>query len=339
MDVLMNGEGPLVGWHDPDEARDWVIRNKSRELKVKTMTAHEAVRRFLRDGDFIASGGFGQVRISMAVIYEIVRQERKRLILAGKTATHDADVLISAGCVDRVEAAYICGHELRGLSPGSRRMVEHGHCRVVSETSNAGYQWRFLAAMMGLPFIPSRNLLGTDTFRHSSCKMVKDPYSGKPICLIPAAYPDVAFIHVHRCDVFGNAQIDGIVVEDFELSRCARRLILTTEEIVDTESIRLDPARTTIPFFLVDAVVSVPFGSHPVEMPGMYYFDEEHIAEWLSASKTAEGVTQYMRQYVFSVQDFAQYLARCGGQGRMEYLKARERLERPMTAPWRKVGG
>ncbi len=48
--------------------------------------------------------------------------------------------------------------------------------------------------------------------------------------------PDVAFIHVHRCDIYGNAQIDGILVEDFELSRCARRLIITTEEIpIDQE--------------------------------------------------------------------------------------------------------
>jgi acyl CoA:acetate/3-ketoacid CoA transferase alpha subunit len=333
MEILSEGEGQLIGWHDPDEAREWVLKNKSRELKDKTMTAKEAVARFVRDGDFMASGGFGHVRVSMAIIYETIRQKKRNLILAGKTAVHDLDILVGSGCVDRVEAAYSFGHELRGLSPASRRMVESGQCKVVAETSNAGYQWRWLAAMMGLPFIPSRTLLGTDTGKYSSCKFVKDPFSGKPLALIPAAYPDVAFIHVHRCDAFGNSQIDSIQVEDFELSRCARRLIITTEKIVDNEIIRAEPWRTVIPFFVVDAVVEVPYGSHPCEMPGMYYYDEEHIAEWLDLSKTAKGADEYLEKYVFSVDNFESYLALCGGEKKMDYLKDREFLRTPNVTP------
>ncbi len=335
MEVLEEGNGELIGWHDPDDAREWVLKNKSRELKDKTMSAKEAVSRFIRDGDFIASGGFGHIRVSMAIIYEIIRQRKHDLIMAGKTAVHDFDILVGTGCVNRVEVAYAFGHELRGLSPASRRMAESGQCKVVAETSNGGYQWRFLAGMMGLPFIPSRNLLGTDTSHYSCCKVVTDPFSGKPINLIPAAYPDLAFIHVNRCDVYGNAQIDSIMVEDFELSRCARRLIITTEEIVDNERIRREPWRTSIPFFVVDAVVEVPFGSHPCEMPGVYYYDEDLIAEWLRLSRTAEGTDEYLQKYVFGVDDFEDYLALCGGIKRLNYLKRREFLREPMTAPWR----
>jgi 3-oxoacid CoA-transferase subunit A/glutaconate CoA-transferase subunit A len=189
--------------------------------------------------------------------------------------------------------------------------------------------------MMGLPFIPSRNLLGTDTGDYSCCKVVTDPFSGKPINLVPAAYPDVAFIHVHRCDVYGNAQIDGILVEDFELSRCARRLIITTEEIVGNELIRREPWKTSIPFFVVDAVVEVAFGSHPAEMLGMYYYDEEQIAEWLRLSKTAEGTNEYLQKYVLSVDNFENYLELCGGIKRLNYLKKRGFLREPMIAPWR----
>jgi acyl CoA:acetate/3-ketoacid CoA transferase alpha subunit len=336
MEILKEGKGELLGWHDPDEARDWVLKNKSRELKDKTMSVVEAVSRFVCDGDFIASGGFGHIRVSMAIVYEIIRQKKRNLAIAGKTAVHDFDILVASGCVNKAEVAYCFGHELRGLSPASRRMVEEGHCKVVAETSNAGYQWRFLAGMMGIPFIPSRNLLGTDTGNYSSCKVVKDPFSGKPINLIPAAYPDVAFIHVHRCDIYGNAQIDAILVEDFELSRCARKLILTTEEIVDSEVIRKEPWKTAIPFLVVDAVVEVPYGSHPCEMPGLYYYDEEHIAEWLSLSKTHHGVDSYFNKYVFGVDSFADYIKLCGGKKKLDYLKRRESLKEPMVAPWRK---
>ncbi|MBC7264761.1 MAG: CoA transferase subunit A [Chloroflexi bacterium] len=336
MEVLRRGRGELVGWYDPDENRRWIQANKSRELRDKRMTVAEAVSRFVHDGDFIASGGFGHVRVAMAVVYEIIRQGRKHLTMAGKTAVHDLDILVGAGCVDRVEVAYSFGHELRGLSPASRRAVETGRCRVVAETSNAGYQWRFLAGMMGLPFIPTRNLLGTDTFEYSSAVVVKDPFSGKPICLVPACQPDVAFIHVPRCDKYGNAQIDGILIEDFELSRAARRLIITTEEIVDEEVIRSQPWRTSIPFFVVDAVVHVPYGAHPCEMPYLYFFDEEHIAEWLQLSRTDEGVQTYFDKYVHSVPDFSAYLELIGGEKKLHYLREVEHLRMPMVAPWMK---
>jgi acyl CoA:acetate/3-ketoacid CoA transferase alpha subunit len=336
MEILKEGKGELLGWHDPDDARDWVLKNKSRELKDKTMSVEDAVSRFVHDGDFIASGGFGHIRVSMAIVYEIIRQKRRNLAMAGKTAVHDFDIMVASGCVNKAEVAYCFGHELRGLSPASRRMVENGHCKVAAETSNAGYQWRFLAGMMGIPFIPSRNLLGTDTGDYSSCKVVKDPFSGKPINLIPAAYPDVAFIHVHRCDVYGNAQIDAILVEDFELSRCARKLILTTEEIIDNEAIRKEPWKTAIPFLVVDAVVEIPYGSHPCEMPGIYYYDEEHIAEWLNLSQTQQGVDRYFDKYVFGVDSFTDYIELCGGKKKLDYLKRREFLKEPMVAPWRK---
>jgi 3-oxoacid CoA-transferase subunit A/glutaconate CoA-transferase subunit A len=337
MEVLSEGQGELIGWHDPDEARKWVLENKSRELKSKLMTASEAVSLFVKDGDYIASGGFGGIRVSMPVVHEIVRQKKRNLAMAGKTAVHDLDILVASGCVNRVEVAYCFAHEMRGLSPASRRMVENGECRVIAEISNAAYQWRFLAGMMGVPFIPARNMLGTDTFRHSSSKVVKDPFSGKKITLIPAAYPDVAFIHVHRCDIYGNAQIDGTVIEDIQLSRCARRLIITTEQIIDTNLIREKPWHTSIPFFIVDAVVEAPYGSHPCQMPLLYYFDEEHMAEWLDKSRTQDGTNKYFEEYIYNVDNFEDYLELCGGKARLNYLARRENLAEPMIAPWRKA--
>lgn len=331
MEVLAEGKGELLGWHDPDENRQWVRENKSRALVDKRMTVQEAVQRFVRDGDYVAIGGFGHIRIPMAVLYEIIRQRKRNLAIAGKTAVHDIDILIGGGCVSKVECAYAFGHELRGLSPAGRRAVESGRVKVVAEISNAGYQWRFLAAAMGLPFIPARNLAGTDTFEKSSAKLVRDPWSGKPIVLIPAAYPDVALFHVPRCDKYGNAQIDGILVEDFELSRAARRVIVSTEEIVDEEAIRANPRHTVIPYYVVDAVVEVPFGAHPTEMPYLYYFDEEHIREWLRLSTTDEGVQEYMDRYVFGVRDFEEYLERVGGIRKMTLLRRIEQYRAPMV--------
>lgn len=320
IEILAKGNGQLVGWHDPDEHRAWVRDNKARGLVDKRMSVREAVEQFVQDGDYVAIGGFGHVRVPMAVIYEIIRQERRDLAVAGKTAVHDIDVMIGAGCVSKVDCAYAFGHELRGLSPSGRRAVESGAVRVVSELSNGTYQWRFLAGMMGIPFIPVRGLAGTDTFDKSAAIVIRDPWSGKPVTLMPAAYPDAALVHVHRCDRFGNAQIDGIAIEDIELARAGRRVIVTTEALIDEDEIRRQPDRTAIPFYVVDAVCEVPFGGHPGQMPYRYFFDEAHIGEWLSLSKTPEGAQEYLEKYVHGTEDFEGYLSLVGGLERMQEL-------------------
>ena len=320
--VVKRGTGELIGWHDPDEQRRWVAENKSREMKDKRMSVSDAVASFVHDSDLVAMGGFGHDRVSMVSVYEIIRQKRRGLILAGKTAVHDSDLLIAGGCVEKVEVAYAFGHELRGLSPASRRAVESGEVKIAGEISNAGYQWRFKAAAMGIPFFPCRVMIGSDTFNNSSSIIVEDPFSRWPICLVPACYPDVAVIHVHRCDMYGNCQIDGITIEDLELARAARRLIITTEETIPNERIRAEPCHTSIPFFFVDAVVEARYGCHPGNMPGLYYFDEEHIAEWLSVSRTPEGVDSYLAKYVYGVKDFNDYIRLIGGEEKMKRLKA-----------------
>lgn len=334
MKIIQEGEGELLGWMEPDKARKWMAENKNRNLIDRTMSLREAVNRFTNDGDYFAMGGFGHVRVSMAAIYEMIRQGRKDMAIAAKTAVHDIDVLIGGGIVNRVECAYAFGHELRGLSPTGRRRVESGQVKVVGEISNAGFQWRFKAAAMGLPFIPTRTMLGSDTIKKSSAKVVEDPFTGKPLCLLPACYPDFVFIHVHRCDIYGNAQIDGITIEDIELARAAKKLIITTEKIIDPEEIREHPDRTAVPFFLVDAVCVVPNGCHPGNMPGLYYSDEEHMDEWLNLSKTDEGVEKYLEEYVHSIEDFSGYIEKIGGKVKMDYLAKLERLEVPLVVPW-----
>lgn len=338
MNVLEKGHGKLVGWRHPDEQRKWFRDNKTRELVDKQMSLKEAISRFVKDGDYIAMGGFGHVRSPMAAIYEIVRQRKKNLTLACKTTVFDGDILIGSGCVNKVEHAYGFAHELRGLAPASRRMVETGKCEVLGEISNSAFQWRFLAGMMGVPFMPIRAMLGTDTFRYSSALSVEDPFTGEPVCLVPSCNPDAVLIHVNRSDIYGNCQIDGTIVEDFELARAGRRVIITTEEIVPTEVIREKPWLTAIPYFVVDAVVEVPFGGLPGTMPYLYYFDEYHIAEWLESSKTEEGTKAYFQKYAHDAKDHDDFIEAIGGNKKLNYLRKLEKMQVPLEAPWLKGG-
>jgi len=319
------GLGPLFQDPDPDKAREF-FRSKSRALKDRTMPVKEAVSRFIHDGDYIAIGGFGTNRIPTAVLHEILRQGRKDLGISGHTATHDFQIMAAAGAINRVDVAYVVGLEARGLSKAARRLFEEAKIEVC-EWTNAALAWRYRAAAMGVPFIPSRIMFGTDTAKYSAAKEITCPFTGKRLLALPALYPDVAVIHVHRADRYGNGQIDGISVSDFDLARAAKVVILTTERIIPEDTIRSDPGRTIIPYFCVDAVCCVRYGSYPGNMPYEYFSDEEHLREWLAADSRPETLRPFLDKYIYGTRDFAEYLELCGGEERMAELRRLELLE------------
>jgi glutaconate CoA-transferase subunit A len=316
---LRNGLGELFTEIDPDIMREQ-FHKKPRGLINKVTTIESAVEKYIPDGTYLATGGFGSVRISTAVLHEIVRRKRKNLGFSGHTTTHDCQILCAGECFDRCDAAYIIGLELRGLSTNARRYFQSGKVKTV-EWSNAALAWRYRAAAMGLSFIPTRVMLGTDTGKYSAAKIIECPFTGKTYYAIPALYPDVALIHVHRADEFGNCQIDGHTIADVDLSLAAKTVIITTEKIVPNEIIRINPDRTVIQGYNVDAVIEVPFGSYPAEMPFLYYSDEKHLFEWLDAEKDENTFREFIDKYIFGVKNFSEYLELCGGLKRLEYLK------------------
>jgi len=318
MNVIESGIGELIQPPDMDAFREW-NRKKHKALVDKRMSEQEAVSRFIHDGDYIGTELYGTVRCPMSLTREIVRQGKKDLRIAGQGVL-ELDLLLAAGLVKKIDLTYI-GLEVYGVSNALRRAVESGQVESVVEWSNGAITWRFKAAAMGVPFIPVRSMLGTDTLKYSAAKVVECPFTGQKVCLLPALILDVGIIHVHRADKYGNAQIDGISGFAFELARASKHLIITTEEIVSEEEIRRYPDRTIIPYYLVDAVVEAPFGSHPGEMCYLYERDEEAIQEWVEASKTAEGAQAYLERYVYGVKNHQEYLELIG-QERLEHLKA-----------------
>jgi acyl CoA:acetate/3-ketoacid CoA transferase alpha subunit len=305
MEVVESGIGELFCPVDPNGQRDYFRKNKSMALKSKVMNEHEAVSKFVKPGDYLGFELYGSVRCSMSLSREIARQKIGNLKLVGQ-GINEIDTLIAADLVDALDQTYI-GYEVHGISRVLRRAVESGRIRV-TEWSNAALVWRMRAAAMNQPFIAVRSMLGSDTFKYSAAKVVKDPFTGNKVCLLPASVLDVGIIHVHRCDEYGNCQIDGIKGFAPEMARASKKLIISTEEIISTDEVRKNPDRTIIPYFLVDAIVHAPFGSHPGEMNYIYDRDEDGIKEWLSATATAELTESYMQKYVYGTKNNDEYL-------------------------------
>jgi glutaconate CoA-transferase subunit A len=325
LNVIESGRGELIQSPDMNAFREWNRTKKSRKLTDKLMTEAEAISRFVYDGCYIGTELYGTVRCPMSLVREVVRQGRKDLRVAGQGVT-ELDLWLAAGMVKTLDITYI-GLEVYGVSRALRREVESGRVEKVVEWSNGGITWRFKATSMGVPFLPVRAMLGTDTFKYSAAKVVECPFTGQKVALLPALILDVGLIHVHRADRYGNCQIEGIVGFAHEMARASRRLIISTEEIVTTEEIRRYPDRTAIPYYLVDAVVHAPYGSHPGEMAYLYCRDEPEIKAWVEASETDEGARAYLQEWIHELPDHEAYLAKVGRERLDQLVEGRERRE------------
>lgn len=325
MRVVESGIGELIQAPDMNAFREWNRTQKSRKLIDKRMTEAEAVSRFVYDGCYIGTELYGTVRCPMSLVREVVRQGVRDLRVAGQGVT-ELDLWLAAGIINALDLTYI-GLEVYGVSNALRREVESGRLSRVVEWSNAGISWRFKATALGAPFIPVRSMLGTDTLKYSAAKVVECPFTGEKLALLPALILDVGLMHVHRADRYGNCQVEGITGFGVEFARACKRLIISAEEIIDTDEIRRYPDRTIVPYYLVDAVVHAPFGSHPGEMAYRYCRDEPEIKAWVEASATEEGASAYLQEWIHDLPDHQAYLAKVGEERLERVVDGRERRE------------
>lgn len=281
----------------------------------KVMTAAEAVARWVpAAGAVVAVGGMHMHNAPMALVRELIRQRRRvgRLVTS-PSAGIQADLLIGAGLVDELLTSYV-GFEHLGLAPHFRRAVEAEAVRL-AEVDEGFIIHSLYAGAGGLPFIPApRGVELTDlpAANPGSYRTVVDPFTGRTVTALPPLRPDVALLHCQVADVRGNAAFAGSHFTDRLMAFAARRVVLQVERVVPTAEIARRPAGSTIPGFLVQAVVVAPGGCHPTASHGGYSYDEAHLREYLGASRDAASFQRYLDRYVTGVADEAGYAAAIG---------------------------
>lgn len=267
----------------------------SRANTDKLTTAADAVRRLVPDDAVVGVGGTNHARTPMALLIEILRQGRSGLTMTRPLSCIEAEFMLATDTAERIMTSWVgVGHGW-GLAPVVRRLVEAGR-PVFEEWSHLGIGLRYKAGAMGVPYLPTVSMLGSDIDQKLDLAKVTCPYTGQTLNAVPSLNPDVALIHVQRADRQGNAQIDGYQLMDADLALAARRVILSAEEIVDTEQFRSDPARTVIPGFAVDAVVHQPMGAYPHECYGHYEADLDEFTAYMQAVKSGgiDGAQAYV---------------------------------------------
>jgi glutaconate CoA-transferase subunit A len=294
------------------EAGDGATSSRRRPAEDKRTSLAEAVQ-LVKNGNHVAIGGCLYSRTPWASLLEILRAGRRDLTLSRNLMCYESELFLVRGAATTLVSSWVGIGLPWGIPKVFRRFVEEGRARY-EEWSHLSLGLRYLAASMGVPFLPTRSLLGSDLLAITGAKEMDDPFTGERVALVPALVPDVALIHAHRADALGNAQIDGPPYMDREIARAAQHVILTAEEIVSTDDISRTADRTSIPHFLVDAVVEVPFGSFPHECYGLYEASFDHFDEYvrLVDEHGADGVESYLRMYVDQPGSFEGFLEQIG---------------------------
>ena len=177
----------------------------------KVLPLAEALRRHVPDGASVALGTALECLIPFAAAHELIRQGRRDLTLVGPISDICFEQLIAAGCVQRVVAAWV-GNVQHGAAYAFRRALEHGVPRPleIEDHSNFSIALALEAAAQGVPYLPTRSLLGSDLLaRNPRLRAAPCPFTGVPLVLVPALAPDVAILHVQRADVDGTATRGG----------------------------------------------------------------------------------------------------------------------------------
>jgi len=282
---------------------------RDRSLREKVVSLEEAAA-LIPDGATLGIGGSTLSRTPMAMIWALIRAGKKRLSCSRSIVSSDGDLLFSSGACDHMVTSWFSQGIVWGISKVMRHHVENRKARY-DEWSHMAIGLGFRAGAMGVPFLPMRSMLGSDVLKQRpEAREMDCPFTGEKLLLVPALNPDVAIIHVQRCDAYGNAQIDGLQFMDIDLAMAANSVILTTERIVSNDQIRRAPDQTKIPFFTVDAVVEVPYGSAPHECGGVYEPMYRHMDYYTSlVNKDPEkGMREYLDRHIYGPKSWTDYL-------------------------------
>jgi glutaconate CoA-transferase subunit A len=260
----------------------------------------------------------------MALIWEIIRQRRTGLSFSRSITSTEGDLLLASGVTRHIMTSWFSAGVTWGVSRIMRDYTQSGEARY-EEWSHLSMGLRYRAGAMGVPFLPARSMMGSGVAeRLPELKTLNCPYTGERLALIPALNPDVALIHVHRADAYGNAQVDGLPFMDADIALAAERVILTTERLVSTQQIRRSPDRTFFPFLCVEAVVEAPFGSMPHECYGLYEPGFDHIDHYVKRTTAgkAEAARAYLDEYCHGLESWEEYLEKVGAKTLLTAAKA-----------------
>lgn len=234
------------------------------------------IKDLIKSNSTVAIGGFTINRKPIAIIKEIAESDAKNLALYTLAGSLDVDLLVEKSKVAKIMAAYV-GYEGLGTSKIVRYAVESEQI-IFEDLTEILYYLRLKAGATGVPFIPTSSIIKSDIFHvNSSCKKIKNPFTGSELCGVKAINPDFSIIHAQKADRFGNILIEEPDFCEKEMAQASKIRIFSVEKIVN----RLKSSEITIPGQFVDYIIPVKRGAYPTGCYKNYLPDIKNILNYL----------------------------------------------------------
>ncbi|MFC0450025.1 CoA-transferase [Rhodococcus jostii] len=242
----------------------------------------------LADCRRVALGGMLLENRPSSLVRSLIRSGAKDLFLSSApAASWDADVLIGLGRVSTVRIPHISLAGV-GLAPAAKEAFAIGSV-TFEDCDEALLLGGYLAENHQAP-VQALDNLGTNDLVDDNPLVVKD---GRVTGVAPLSV-DTAFLHAPFGDETGNLVHFGSRWADLMIARSARRVIAQVDRIVPvSETARLG---VSVPGYLVDQIVEVPYGAHPLGSVGSYVADLDHLSEYQSLVRNA-GIKEYAVEF------------------------------------------
>lgn len=273
---------------------------------------------------------------SHAAIYELFRQFWNRktefTIVAG-TLHGPIMTLFHAGMIKRAVTAIVGeAYPTMGPNPVYNRIFKKGYVSF-ENWSFLTFTLRLLAGAMGVGFLPTRSLVGSDmaVANEKDCRLVDDPFGEVPgLAAVRALNPDITLLHGHAADKFGNTILMPPRGEDvYGVFASKKGAVVTVEKIVSTDFIRQNSHLVRLPGSLVRSVSEVPMGAHPsgLNSQGLsgvdsYSEDIPFYVELRKAANDMDALDAWIKEWILSCKDRKDYFAKLGSE-RVHLLKGR----------------
>lgn len=252
----------------------------------KVATLAEAIGR-ITSGSTVGIGGSPTTRKPVGLVRELASSGTTDLHLVSFTGSIGIDLLVGAGAATSVSSGYMgLGHF--GRAPHFVAAVEGGTIED-REYSEWLLLQRIRAGAMGVPFIPTRAAAGSQIAELHAFATIPDPYSGDPVLALPPLELDVTLVHAWRASADGYVQFaeppDHLWDIDVTMARASTTVIVSVDELVDTEVVAGTPHLTQLFPVDVTAVVHLPNGAWPTSSRPTHEEDSQALRSY-----AAEGV-------------------------------------------------
>ena len=303
-----------------------------RECERKVLPLGEAIKRFVKPGIKLhLAGGIGG---PSAAICEITRQywhQTPQFTLIQSTLAAHSINLVYCNLVRKLIFS-ACPPDVTGSMRPSK-LIQKAFEENKMEMENwslCSLQQRLMAGALGVPFMPTRSILGSQMALDNgeSFQEINDPFEpGEKAGVVKALNPDISIVHGCIADVYGNTVLAVPVGDDLWGSLASSNGVLViVEKIVDTDVIRKHSALVKIPGFTVNAVSEAPLGVHPFSLFGSgiaefeaYGQDTEFLMELHKAYKD-DKLDDWLQKWVIECPTHEDYLNKLGSQ-RIKVLK------------------